>query len=128
MTGWVEALREQGRAKKQLCEHQARVKKTCKGTEQSASYNPDEFARLICRLCSRVKPSASLQLVEKLLEQAAQAEFKLAAVEHFQNDGITRGVGVDASENMTERNLRSGRTIAHPGRKRHASRIKRQPA
>jgi hypothetical protein len=63
----------------------------------------------------------------KTFEQATQAESHLAAVEHFQNDGIACRIDLDASENKTERNFRSGRTIAHPGRKRHASRIERKP-
>jgi hypothetical protein len=48
------------------------------------------LASSVARAAIAVKPSASLQLVEKLLEQAAQAQFKLRTVVYYKLSASTR--------------------------------------
>jgi hypothetical protein len=65
--------------------------------------------------------------MKKLVEQAAQAEFKFAAVVGFEANRIARAIKCDLAE-QAQRPLRSKRSIGQPGRDCQALRIKTNAA
>jgi hypothetical protein len=60
------------------------------------------LASSVARAAIAAKPSASLQLVKKLLEQAAQAKFELRAIIQCELDRIVPGVNAHVGKKKAE--------------------------